>query len=812
MKCNTHPVVSIPVTILKISITIFLLSSLCMVRSLLAQDKYYSFTSSSNKVILAESEEPVEMNKRSDKRSKEKEISGSKIDDAGTSTRITAHDIDIRGDTELTDSLSMVPGIHVKTMLTGKGFTMRGYSEDTVAVLVDGILINDSFEGRANISQIPMANISHLVVNRGVSSALYGTYGVIGSINIITRKPSVMYTEAHAEYGQYNNVLLSVGHGAPIDNFFYWITATMHHSDGYAPSKKLTGEKRREWFDRILRYDLYGKSFEDIDLKAVDSYLNDTGRWDHNSYRRYHLSGKLGYTISNRFELGISTLYYHNRAQSVNYDDNLYSTYRGGEWYEPNPTAYTVDGKDAVFQVQARNWPEDIRLTVVPYCHYRNGRLSIQFNSFIYWHTDTLESFADTDHTTFMFPAEVYWWDAGENVAKRFSNNFYQSIFTDRSLGFHLLPSYRYGSGRISSSVIYRIDNHLEEIKPFEDGSAPDIIAVHGTGAFRSKLLEVQYLTIAAENELQPIKNLFLTAGISYDAQNLTDHKRRSMEEETLNEYVDGYLAEDDSIIWGTRDSFNPVIGAVYHLGDSFLIRAAASRKTKFPTLKAYSRMSDVSGDLNLKPEHSTNGNAGIEVIFFKACTWRLDYFYSRFSDKIAQAFNEELGGQYFVNLDGVETQGIETILTAHTRIIGFGDLSINLTYVYVRSVNMDNTADIRLNMGNRFELTPEHQFTADLRFSAVTGTSLIVYGNHTRNQIVYAMREKPEVDDPFSTVYFKSVSLHNPIFLNIKLSQRLCSEVNLYVLCKNVFDDYKADPFNPGPGRMWYFGGKIQL
>lgn len=811
MKLTIHLSVCKMVAILERVLVMLLFTAFCVTSSVQAQDEKNA-TSPPPKMIVNEAEEPVIVKERRNDKAKEREKPGSKIDDAGTSTRITAHDIDVRGDTELADSLSMVPGIHIKTMLTGKGFTMRGYAEDTVAVLVDGILINDAFEGKANISQMPMANISHLIVNRGVSSALYGTYGLIGSINIITRKPSAMYTEAHAEYGQYNTVLLSVGHGAPIDNFFYWITATMRHTDGYAPSTKLDKEKRREWFDRILRYDLYGKSSDDIDLKAVDSYLNDTGKWDHFSYRRYHLSGKLGYALSNRLELGVSSLYYHNRAKSINYDDNLYSTYRGGSWHEPNPAAYTEDGKDAVFQVQARNWPEDIRLNVVPYCHYRGEHLSVQFNMFVYWHTDTLETYADTDHTIFMFPSEVYWWDAGEGKAKRFSDNFYRSIFTDRSLGFHLLPSYRYGCGTISSSVMYRIDKHLEEIEPFEDGSASDIIAVHGTGTFRSKYLEVQYLTVAAENELQPMKNLFLTAGISYDAQNLTDHKRRSMEEETLNDYVDGYLAEDDSIIWGTRDSFNPVIGAVYHLGDAVLFRAAASRKTKFPMLKAYSRMSDVSGDLNLKPEHSTNGNVGIELVFFRIGSWRLDYFYSRFSDKIAQVFNEELGGQYFVNLDGVETQGVETILTARIEIAGFGEVSLNLTYVYVRSVNMDSTADIRLNMGDRFELTPEHQFTADLRISAKSGTSLVIFGHHTRNQIMYAMREKPEQDDPYSTAYFKEVSLHNPVFLNVKLSQRLCTGVNLYVLCKNVLDEYKADPFNPGPGRMWYCGGKMRL
>ncbi len=30
--------------------------------------------------------------------------------------------------------------------------------------------------------------------------------------------------------------------------------------------------------------------------------------------------------------------------------------------------------------------------------------------------------------------------------------------------------------------------------------------------------------------------------------------------------------------------------------------------------------------------------------------------------------------------------------------------------------------------------------------------------------------------------------------------------------MCKNVMDDYNADPFNPGPGRMFYAGGSAKF
>lgn len=46
----------------------------------------------------------------------------------------------------------------------------------------------------------------------------------------------------------------------------------------------------------------------------------------------------------------------------------------------------------------------------------------------------------------------------------------------------------------------------------------------------------------------------------------------------------------------------------------------------------------------------------------------------------------------------------------------------------------------------------------------------------------------------------------------NIKLSQKIMERYDVYVMCKNVLDDYNPDPFNPGPGRMFYFRGGAKL
>ncbi|HPQ54875.1 MAG TPA: hypothetical protein PK253_16600, partial [Spirochaetota bacterium] len=95
-----------------------------------------------------------------------------------------------------------------------------------------------------------------------------------------------------------------------------------------------------------------------------------------------------------------------------------------------------------------------------------------------------------------------------------------------------------------------------------------------------------------------------------------------------------------------------------------------------------------------------------------------------------------------------------------------------------------------------------------------ITKTRLSFWGTMLRNQVVYTMSSTPPTGttNPYTTDYYTTTRLHDPIMLNIKLQQEFMGHFNVYVMCKNILDDYNADPFNPGPGRMFYFGGGARL
>ena len=746
-----------------------------------------------------------------------KDRSIANIEDAGTTMEIEGKDIRARSDKTLGDALSLVPGVNVYTSRKGgTRFNIRGFDQDRVAILIDGIPINDVYESSVDISQIPVMNVSKIVVNKGVSSALYGANSAMGVVNVITQKPEKLFAEANAEYGQYNNYYMNVANGAPIGNFYYWITATYMNSDGYKPSKKLDSAERRKWFDKFVRYDLYGKTYEDFynNLKAVRTYIDEDGKWGHTEYQKYQVAGKLGYNITEKTEVGVSSSYFHNKQRASSYTANFFISYddQTMKWSDPNFSGnknVLKDGRNGAFVNRAFYWPEKIDFMVSPYFRGQWGDLTLKTSLHYVLQKTNLEGYIDQDNTYGLFPPSI------STFMTPWATDPYVSTWTEESVGFKALPSYKIAKwNKLSMAFMYRRDTHKEEEEAVSAEKSPNVYAVHGDSKYTVKEMSADFLTLAVEDEMKLLDVLNITAGISYDAQNFREFKNR--DSNSSYELTDRYVAKDRSTIWGTRDSFNPVFGIVYDaIKDLLKVRSAFSAKTKFPTLAAYKDITDDAKDdsTKIKPERSYNANLGYDLMFFdSALVWRTDGFYTKFKDKIESVFIAELADKYYTNADKVEVAGAETSLSVKTdKIANLFDMMVTASYCYSKEKVDDSSTVYK---GDRFEDTPRHTYILDFKMTFVSKTALNFWGQYTRNQIRYTQGSRPQttVDEPYSTQYYKAVQLHNPLMLNIKISQKFMENFEVYGMCKNIMDDYNADPFNPGPGRMFYFGGSAKL
>ncbi len=707
------------------------------------------------------------------------------IEDASTTTEITDKEIKGRGDKTLDQSLQTVPGMNVYQGQKGQqGFTLRGFRQDKVAILVDGLPFEEIYDGGGgDISRIPVMNASKVVVNRGVSSALYGARGTFGTINVVTKKPEEMFTSVSAEYGIRENYAVNVSHGAALGDFYYWITGSLMNSGGYDVSAKLDKEKRKEWFKKLTAYEVYGYSYEDLYAAnpALRNYINGGDSWDHTEYRKYYLSGKAGYKITDALEAGISAGYYQNRQLFLGFYPNALNGYNDAtDTWRSDPTMARI------FQQRDWEWEGDYRYDVAPYISYNAGDVSVrasifyvsQMNNLIYWNDPALSQ-----------STEPYW-----DPSKHYETNY----------GLYCYPTYKISSwNKISAVVHYRNENFEKE----EQDSA-DLNSAYYT----TKKLNASYVTVGIEDEMKfrtVAGDLGVTLGVSYDAQKVNSHKKSASIGASLAKAL---LPDESSIIWGTNDAFNPVAGVTFEPVKDFLVlRGSAGMKVEFPNMHQMADNDKVGVTEDIKPERSYNGNAGIEIFFFKkSLSLRSDYFYTKFTDKIERVYDDETSLDYNMNIEGRVMQGAELTVSCDIKnVFDVVSVSVSQSYVYTHARDYDDSI---ATMGDEVQECPAHQFVTKVIFDFITGTSLNIWGNYKTDEKYYVMASDPEGAGAYSTGYFKTAELHDPLMFHVKVSQKLFEKFEVYVMCKNIFDDYNSDPFNPGPGRTFSFGGRAEF
>lgn len=735
------------------------------------------------------------------------------IEAAGTVSVLTRKDMEARGARTLADALTMIPGAEVVVHKKGHArLRLRGFDQDKIVVRIDGVPINDVYSTDIDLSTIPVSNIARIVVNRGASSALYGTEGSVGSINVITRQPTAPYLEGKVEWGPANNTLYNLAHGMPVGRVWYWLTGTLETSGGFAPSQRLTTSRRRAWFERIIRYDLYpagdiwgsgpAQTLDDVTIPGATQYLGEEGLWDHSSYLRAVTSARVGARLAKGVEGALSASFYWFDGRTGGYEVNAYNQYRGNQWKASYPTF--AGGQDDVKKFALRfrgfEWPAIWRIIVAPAVTADLGRWHLRANLHLLLYHHEQNGWADAGHTL----------TKGESML--FKPDKVYDPFTDMkdftAIGGRFSASYHFSpTHRLTVGTSVRHDQYLGSERALSSTRSPEIYEAMGGGRYPVEVLAAQSFSLALEDEVTLWRILALTAGISYDMQHVQTSRVR--DEGVM---TDRYLVEDHPLIMGTRDAFNPVVGiTVDPVEDLLRLRVAGSMRTRFPTLSEYSKIGASEEDQNLRPERSWNLNAGFEITALeRALALRSDYFLALVDDRIVKIHKDEPP----VNVDRAEVHGVETILVARfPKVLPWLDLSASVAHTFLHARNKDRSASEKVNKGPWLEFTPEHQVTWDLRVGLHTGTTFTLWGRTSIGQRIYTMKRPPAGRDaPYSSDLFAAVRLHDPVFLNLQITQAVGPHFEVTARATNLLDDYSADPFNPGPGRQFWIGLKAGL
>jgi len=121
-------------------------------------------------------------------------------------TVISAAEIEASGAVSVADVLEQAAGVEISdngTLGSVQSVRIRGSTSAQVLVLVDGVRLNDSRQGGADLSQLELNDIERIEVLRGGTSALYGADALGGVVNIITKSKAERTLTLRLQNGSY---------------------------------------------------------------------------------------------------------------------------------------------------------------------------------------------------------------------------------------------------------------------------------------------------------------------------------------------------------------------------------------------------------------------------------------------------------------------------------------------------------------------------------------------------------------------------------------------------------------------------------
>lgn len=206
--------------------------------------------------------------------------------------------------TNLGEALTLLPGIYFRQgrVKQESYVSLRGFEQDKVLILLDGIPIYQPYEGLVNLADIPTQNIAKIKIIKGLASSLYGPNTMGGVINVITKKGGIN-PEASITYqvSDYNTHHIEGTYGQRVGDISYYFGISHKESDGFPLADDFTLP------DEILSAMATAPS--PIPHTPVKP---DSGLRDNTDYQRTAVTFTGNWDMSKHNTLGLSVEYYNN--------------------------------------------------------------------------------------------------------------------------------------------------------------------------------------------------------------------------------------------------------------------------------------------------------------------------------------------------------------------------------------------------------------------------------------------------------------------------------------------------------------------
>jgi outer membrane receptor protein involved in Fe transport len=247
---------------------------------------------------------------------------------------VTAEQLQARTVNNLGEALEHLPGIHFRVGRSKieEQVTVRGFEQEKVLILMDGIPVSIPYEGQINLGDIPVQNIASIRLTKGLSSVLYGANGMGGVINVITKqgeeRPSFSAQYEGSQYATHN---IQVGHGWKKGPFSYYAGFSHRESNGYPLARTFTLP------DSVLA-SMKASPANPPSLPNVP-FAPDSGSRDNGDYSRTSFTLTSTVELNPRNTLGISLEHYDNEYGVP--PASVYREHKKGFFYFPRYWRFT---------------------------------------------------------------------------------------------------------------------------------------------------------------------------------------------------------------------------------------------------------------------------------------------------------------------------------------------------------------------------------------------------------------------------------------------------------------------------------------
>lgn len=166
------------------------------------------------------------------------------------------------------DLLPWIPGLLVSGPASRAGLTtarIRGGDPNFTLVLVDGVPLNDSTDplgGAFNLASLPIAGVERVEVVRGPLSTYFGSTGLSGAVNVITRTGAEKRFDVDLQAGSNSLLRSSVAFALPGDSIDSSFAASWEQEE------EVIGEDRFEQLALVGGFLVHPSERTQLDLRA----------------------------------------------------------------------------------------------------------------------------------------------------------------------------------------------------------------------------------------------------------------------------------------------------------------------------------------------------------------------------------------------------------------------------------------------------------------------------------------------------------------------------------------------------------------